>query len=116
MHLQRPQIGKHAECGAQGQQALFRAHLGLRIGPLRPANRAEQNRIRALARFQRGGGQRLAGCVDRAAANGVRCELEAVSAAFGNGLQYGHGRVGNFRTYAVAGQGNDASLHAAFSC
>ena len=116
MHLQRTQVGVHAQRRAQRQQSLLRANLRVRVGPLRATDRAQQHRIGALAGVERGGRQRLAERVDGDAADRMLLELEFVAAVFGDRFQNGDGHCGDFGADAVAGQGDDIRLHAATFC
>ena len=65
-HARRPQVREQAEPGAELEQAGFGPLLAL--VPLRPADRAGQDRVRALAGVERLGGQRHAVPVDGDAA------------------------------------------------
>ncbi|KAG1388336.1 hypothetical protein G6F59_016000 [Rhizopus arrhizus] len=53
----RAQVGIQAQRLADCQQALFRAHLGVRVGPLRATDRTQQHRVGGLAGGQGGGRQ-----------------------------------------------------------
>ena len=59
------------------QQPLLRAHRGGRVRPLRSADGAEQDRVGAPAQRQRRGRQRLAGRVDRGAADEAASKRES---------------------------------------
>jgi hypothetical protein len=115
MHLQRTQVGVDAQCGAQRQQTLFGTYRCVRIGPLRPADRAEHHGIGLLARGQRGRWQRGAGGVDGGATDQLFVEAEDVLVAAGDGFQDSHCRSSDFGADAIAGQSDDVGFHAAFS-
>jgi hypothetical protein len=55
---------------------LFRAHRGVRVRPLRPADRTQQHGIGGATGVEGGGGQRLASGVDGGAADQMGLEAE----------------------------------------
>jgi hypothetical protein len=113
MRCHRTQVGVKAQCLAQGEQALFRAHAGVRVRPLRPAHRTQQYGIGVLAGVQRLLRQRRAAGINGGAANQVMLEVEAMAEVACHRSQHVNGGCGDFRTNAVTGQDNDFSMHGA---
>ena len=107
----RAQVGVQPQRLADRQQALFGADLGVRVGPLRAADRAEQDGVCLAARLQRSGRQRLAVAIDGDAPDIVFLEPEGVTETGGDGLQHRHGGGGDFRTDAVTRQYDNLSVH-----
>ncbi len=112
----RAQVGEQAQRLADGQQALFRAHLGVGVGPLGPADSAEQHGVGFAAGFERGGRQWLAMLVDGDAADVVFGESEVMAEARGDGLEHVHRGDGDLGADAVTRQYDDVGLHGGSGC
>ena len=79
------------------------------------ADRAEQHRLGAEARFERVLGQPDAFGVDRHAADRVRRERERLTGMLADVFQNPDGFFGDLRANAVAGKQGDLQWHAALS-
>ena len=112
MHLHRPQVGKHPERLAQGQQALLRPHLRLRRRPLGAADRPQQHGVRRQAFMQRAFRQRIATEVDGRAAERQLGENELVSLSLRHGAQAPHPLRHDLRADSIARQNRNPGLHA----
>ena len=107
-----PQVREQAERLADREQALLGAVLHGNVGPLRPADGAEQDARRRLAGCDRRVGQRRAGGVVRRAADQCVLELELQRVLRRDALEHAHGRGRDLGADAVAGQDDDARAHA----
>ena len=113
VRLHGAQVGEQAERLADRQQALFRAHLRVRIRPLRPADSAKQDRVGGLRGVQRVGRQRRAGGVDGSTADQLLVEAEVMAVATRDRAQDVDRGSGHFGADAVTGQYDDVSVHGA---
>ncbi len=109
----RPQVRVNTELLAQLEQAGLGTQLRIRCRPLRAADRAQQNRIRAEACVERGPRQRVVVLVDGDTAEIRFLQLEAMAELVTDRLQRLDAFRDDFGADAVATQYRDMRLHAA---
>ena len=103
-HLHRPQIHIQAQPLAQAQQSRLRPLAHRKRIPLRPAHRAEKNRVGFAASIQRFVGQRIARLIDRRAANRHLHHVKLVLKFPRAFLQHARRRARHFRPDSIARQ------------
>jgi hypothetical protein len=106
-----PGAGEQVEILADRQQAALRALRARELIVLRPADRAEQDRIRRARldlRFRRVG---FAGGVHRAAAKQRVIQLDVQAMPRAQRFEHGHGLPHNLRADTVAGEHQNFSSH-----
>jgi len=113
--LHRAQVGEQVEVLAQLEQALLRADRRGGVGPLRPADRAEQHGVGALAGGQRVVGERVPYGVDGAAAHHAFVVGEGVPVALGDAVEHAPRLRDDLRADPVAGESHDRCLHGVYS-
>ena len=106
----RAQIGEQSERLAQLQQSLFGPHGGVRIGPLRTADGAQQDRVRASTQGERRVRQRFSRGVDGGTAEERGLESKGMAEALRNRAERPHGFGGDLAADAVAREDGDQSL------
>ena len=113
--LNGPQVCEHAQFCPQSKETLLRAHPGVGIGPLWPADGAQKDGVAFAAVSDRVGRQGIAAGINRRAANQCFIHDEAVTAIRSNGFQYAASRSGHFRPDSVPGKQGNHGVHERFS-
>ena len=111
MHLDRPQVGEQPEIAAQGEQRLFRPHRRRWVGPLRPADSAEQDRIGRPACLDVLGSDRDAIRIDRGAPGDDLRPLDGEVEPLAGGVEHTPGGIDHVGPDAIAGDRNDPVAH-----
>ena len=110
-HFHRPQVRIHTELAAQAQEPRLRPHFRGRRGPLRPADGAQQNRIRFEATLERRARQGIAVPVDGDAAEVSFGQLERMSEAGGDRAQATHTFGDDIGADAITAENRNARFH-----
>ena len=98
----RPQVRVQAQAAAQREEGLLRAHGGVRVVPLRPADRTQEHGIGGTAGLDVLGPAGDAVRIDAGAAHDEAVPLEAEAEAAAGGLEDAHRALDDLGADAVA--------------